>query len=196
MFYTKSFASADGTTVDMIFIDTVELSALNTAKEGSEHFFDPLPRLLRSHASGHWDWIESEMKKSTADHLIVVGHYPVYSICLHGPTQTLIDILRPLLIKHSAHYLSGHDHCMEHFADIEGNVNYWLTGMGMECCYRAVRQNSAPDGFLKWHIANDNAGAAKAGFTSFQIDKAGLVATFHDETGNVLYTAPKVAARK
>lgn len=71
----------------------------------------------RSKASTQWDWIEAQMKASTADYLLVVGHYPVYSVCEHGNTQTLISHLRPLLIQYNAHYLMGHDHCMEHLIE-------------------------------------------------------------------------------
>ena len=33
-----------------------------------------------------WEWLEGAMAASTADYLWVGGHYPVWSVCTHGPT--------------------------------------------------------------------------------------------------------------
>ena len=82
-FYTKSFTE-DGISVDVIMIDTAAPNA-------------------------NWQWIENQFA-SKADYVFVGEHYPVYSVCQHGPTQTLITNLQPLLQKYNAHYLSGHDH--------------------------------------------------------------------------------------
>lgn len=50
----------------------------------------------------------------SAPYLVVGGHYPIYSVAEHGPTQCLIDRLRPLLYKYNATtYLCGHDHNLQ-----------------------------------------------------------------------------------
>lgn len=50
----------------------------------------------------------------SAPYLLVAGHYPVYSISEHGPTQCLIDRLKPLLYQYRASaYLCGHDHNLQ-----------------------------------------------------------------------------------
>jgi hypothetical protein len=46
----------------------------------------------------------------------------VWSACLHGPTSTLVEHLRPLLEQYEAHYFSGHDHCHEHIVE-EGKMH-------------------------------------------------------------------------
>jgi hypothetical protein len=44
-----------------------------------------------------------------------MGRYiQIYSVCSHGNTDVLIDELLPLLERYQGHYISGHDHCMEH----------------------------------------------------------------------------------
>jgi hypothetical protein len=44
--------------------------------------------------------IENTLAASTADFLIVGGHYPVWSVCEHGPTTVLVNQLKPLLEKY------------------------------------------------------------------------------------------------
>lgn len=58
-------------------------------------------------------------------------------MCDHGNSQNLIDHLQPLLKQYGAHYLSGHDHCMEALAD--QGVYYIVSGLGDTCCYEASR---------------------------------------------------------
>jgi len=56
----------------------VDLAALGKVpEESAPGYFDPLPELPRQLAATQWDWIEAEMKASTADYLLVGGHYPV-----------------------------------------------------------------------------------------------------------------------
>ena len=59
-------------------------------------------------------WIEKSLAASTADYIIVGGHYPVWSIGNHGPTSQLIEQLKPLLEKYNVNaYICGHDHNMQ-----------------------------------------------------------------------------------
>ena len=113
IYYTKSFADeTDGTTLDIIFIDTVDLSGNTAGQEGDPGYYDKLPFRSVADAAEQWTWIEEQMSTSKADYLLVAGHFPVYSICEHGNTGNLYDNLRPLLIEHGAHYIAGHDHCL------------------------------------------------------------------------------------
>ncbi len=113
LYYLRSFTANDGSTLDIIFIDTIDLSGSNgIVEESHPRYFDKLPYKKRNEAADQWAWIEESLSSSTANHIIVAGHYPMYSVCEHGPTQNLLDNLRPLLVKYHAHYISGHDHCM------------------------------------------------------------------------------------
>jgi hypothetical protein len=114
LYHQKSFVSEDkDLSLDVIFIDTVDLagSAVTNDEEDSR-YYDKLVYRSRNAAATQWDWIEQQLSASTADYLIVAGHYPMYSVCQHGPTGNLIENLKPLLIQYGAHYMAGHDHCM------------------------------------------------------------------------------------
>lgn len=59
-------------------------------------------------------WLQERLQRSTADFLLVAGHYPVWSVSKHGPTDCLLRRLRPLLVKYKATaYLCGHDHNLQ-----------------------------------------------------------------------------------
>ena len=53
----------------------------------------------------------------------------VWSVGHHGPTDILVEKLKPMLQKYKvAAYFSGHDHNMQHISDT--NVQYFLSGAG------------------------------------------------------------------
>lgn len=55
----------------------------------------------------------------------------MWSIAEHGPTQQLVDRLRPLLIKYNvAAYFCGHDHNMQHINEKNSSVEYFVVGAG------------------------------------------------------------------
>ena len=113
LFYSKRFDSVNNSvSIDMIFIDTIELSGNTAGYEYDEDYYNKLEMKPRSAAEDQWSWIEVQLAASTADYLIVAGHYPVYSVCQHGNTDNLLLNLKPLLVQYGAHYMSGHDHCM------------------------------------------------------------------------------------
>jgi len=203
LYHSHSFTAPDNSfTIDLILIDTVDLCGNNAVQdEHAEGYFDPLPLMDKSDAKKQWNWIEDQMKASTADYLLVGGHFPVYSACSHGPTETLIRHLKPLLQQYNAHYLSGHDHCMMHYE--EEDVHFVLSGMGDECCYEApndreahARLNPEP-GSLKWLISKENKDLYQAigGFTSFQATAQEMKIQYHDHRGNVLFTADPLPPR-
>jgi hypothetical protein len=79
-------------------------------------------------ALDQWTWIEQTLGNSTADYLWVTGHYPVWSVCSHGPTYELVVLLKPLLEKYGVTgYASGHDHCLEYLDEGKGPV-YVISG--------------------------------------------------------------------
>jgi len=57
----------------------------------------------------------------------------VWSVAEHGPTDTLVQRLRPLLIQYNVTaYFCGHDHTMQHLREENSTVEYFVTGAGHE----------------------------------------------------------------
>lgn len=200
-YHKQSFKDeATGITLDLILIDTVELADMNEVQDESvPGYFNALPPKTKSYtaaAENQWTWIETEMANSKADYLLVGGHYPVYSVCEHGPTATLIENLKPLLEKYNAHYMSGHDHCMEHF--VEGGTNYILSGLGDTCCYEDSNLNnpSIPANILQWYVSRGHKPSMLlGGFTSVTLSPTEMTIQYYDGEGKVLFKANPVSKR-
>jgi len=198
--HSHSVSSTDGVTMDIILIDTVDIALANKnflkVKEEDPSYFDPLPEVSKEHAGTQWAWIEAQLKASTADYVLVGGHYPVYSVCEHGNTATLITNLKPLLETYGAHYFAGHDHCQEHIQEVGSKVNYIITGMGEECCYSNSNLAKAPSNSVQWYYASNNkAKATTAGFSSVTATKTGMIVSFYDQDGALLHATPSIPPR-
>jgi len=81
-----------------------------------------------------YKWIEDQLSSDeaqSADWLIVLGHFPIYSCSKneHGDTEHLIQRLLPLFEKYNVDaYLTGHDHILQHSK--VGDINYFGSGAG------------------------------------------------------------------
>ena len=201
LYYTKQFhaTNVDGQDIslDVIFIDTIDLSGNNeNLAEDDPHYHDPLPPKPRGDAQEQWTWIEQQLVASTADHIVVAGHYPVYSVCSHGNTGNLIDNLKPMLEQYGAHYIAGHDHCLVASADAN-NINYLVIGAGNTCCTRDDHLEDVPVDVLKWYISDksQHLHGITGGFASVGVDATGIVFSFYDQEANVLHTTTSSPAR-
>ncbi|XP_065827829.1 tartrate-resistant acid phosphatase type 5-like isoform X2 [Oscarella lobularis] len=146
-YYTEIYPVGElGHTLQLVFIDTIILAGLTHPVLRSRP--PPGPASVKQ-AELQWTWIEETIAKSNATWLLVMGHYPIWSVCEHGPTQILLDRLKPLLEKYNVSaYLSGHDHCLEHIREEENLVNYYVVGAGhltnssewhLALCYSTMR---------------------------------------------------------
>ena len=195
LYYT--FTEGD---VQFVMIDTVVLSG-NSQQPGDAD--DEESELPGSALPGPADaalaetqmaWIEATLASSTAPYHVVAGHYPVYTICEHGPTSQLVSDLKPLLDKHNVSaYLNGHDHCAEHI-EVDG-MQYHTIGSAHENSPSTAHQSSVPESAVKFHVGKS--GGVNGGFASIEVDgAAGTLTVVHrDGDGKVLYTAPAVSKR-
>jgi len=164
---------------------------------GRRSKFDALPGTAPGHAGladAQTAWLKAQLAASTATHLWVGGHYPVYSAGSHGPTAQLVKELLPLLKAHGAHYVCGHDHMLEHISPGDG-VEHIVTGAGDECCYGEDSDAAIPKRSLKFITSSKSKSTIQAGFVSFELDDETTV-KYYDQGGKVIYTAPAIPARK
>lgn len=124
-----------------------------------------------------YEWIKKTFNESTADWLIVVGHYPIYSGGEHGNTKELDQNLLPMMKKANVDmYLCGHDHTLQHLQDSKNGIQYFLSGNG------AKRGTYSP-------IKQSMFGAVDPGFMTHSIDGLKSMTTnLVDLKGNLIYT--------
>ena len=197
--WVESYTNDNGESksIQFLMIDTILLTGntMETDPLASNYFQQPIMDGWTTIAKQNEiiSWMEQVLSQSTADFILVSGHYPVYSPCSHGNTESMHKTIKPLLERYNAHYLSGHDHCLAHSND-EG-VQYVLSGMADECCYEAPKKNIKSVKNLDFYVAKGhNPTRAVSGFTSVtsHIDQDTqndvLQVQYHDQDGHVLYT--------
>jgi tartrate-resistant acid phosphatase type 5 len=198
-YYSFNESTADGdATLQYVMIDTVELCGSSSGMAGDDEV-DLLGRELPGpadavKADAQWAWINETLAASTADFLVVAGHYPVYSICEHGPTTCLRQRLEPMLNQYKVTaYFNGHDHCAEHLK--VGDVDYHVIGSAHENNPSTAHRSTqyTPKGALLFHKGLFGDG----GFASVTASASdGFVVEHYNGNGATLYTAPARKARQ
>lgn len=180
-------------TVQFIMIDTESLTG------GDLGQFDSAPSDVVQPPVDEvqWAWLTAQLAGSTADWIIVVGHFPVYSVGENGPTAMLVSRLLPLMESAGvALYICGHDHSLQHIAPATGHdVDFVVTGAGAKYNATMIHEADIPSGTLKYQYG------VGCGFTTVQVTREGwhassLVATFWENNGNVLYSFTKSNPRQ
>lgn len=187
-YYSFSKTAPDGATVDIVLFDTVTLSGIST----HENFVAgaDLPGPLDAEAAGaQLDWLKKTLSESTADYLLVGGHYPVYSIAEHGPTKQLQpDKFPHFRDNRVSAYLCGHDHNQQ-YIDVGDGIQYHVVGSAHLGDSSTKHMNTISSDQLKFH-AHDG-----GGFSTVSVNKQGMTIKHLDASGKVVYTAPTIAPR-
>eukprot|EP00794_Sanderia_malayensis_P007543 gene7543-8380_t len=189
-FYHSHVFKIPGTTksLHLILIDTVQLCG----HSGSDHNPTPLkgPK-SPSESDLQLQWIERTLAKSTADYIIVGGHYPVWSIGHHGPTEQMVDQLKPLFDKYQVtSYICGHDHNLQSIQEDNLTTAYHVVGCANFVDPRKTHESSVPEGSSKFFWAE-----LYGGFASVEVTGDDMVFTFLSNSGKELYQV-KSAPRK
>jgi len=186
-FYTFSLWTSDKQKklIDFVMIDTILLCGgsnisdwEHTPLEGPKNPFI---------AETYWEWIEEQLRQSTAPYLIVGGHYPIYSVAEHGPTKCLVDRLRPLLHQyHATTYLCGHDHNLQYLADdMDGtHLDYFVVGAANFIENSHAHEKDVPPGSLKFFWAGS---IVYGGFGLMEVNNAQMNFSFIDRSEKTLY---------
>jgi len=199
--WTENVTDSDNNaiaTAQFIMIDTVTLAGNSEDEHGESLMGDQYTGPADVAAAGtQMDWINATLTASTADYIIMSGHFPVWSVCEHGPTSRLLTDLKPLLEKHQvAVYFAGHDHCEQHID--EGNfVQYHVVGAANQNQGSAKNRAKVPKADLKFLDIGTGLieHELEGGFASVKIDEAGLVVKHYrtkDSDYKLMYTAPAV----
>jgi len=187
LWYTKTFNVPDTAyTLQLVMIDTVILSGLTH----SQHYCDlhgitdciihPRAPLQATLARNQYEWIEDTLSASTADFIVVAGHYPIWSIAEHGSTQDLVDNLKPMLQRNGvAAYLCGHDHTFQYINTGDG-IDYVVAGGTHLCDPSTDHIGTIPRGSLKFH------GCDQGGLVRISVDAKGLTTYFYYGSSNQL----------
>jgi len=168
---TKTY---EDSTIQLVFIDTVQLDLISAPSLLPKEVIKR-EELFQSKSDTHLVWIEETLASSTADWLIVIGHYNLYSGGWHGSNRNLINLLKPLFIKYNVDmYLSGHCHHLEHLSD--SGIEYIISGSG------AKTGNTSRIYQTKFDYRSN-------GYTVHEINKNILKTSFIDSyTSEVLYS--------
>eukprot|EP00493_Phyllostaurus_siculus_P024267 UN24606 len=124
--FTKTFNTTGGKrTAQFIMMDTVVLAGQSYHDEENDVFVKAEGPLDEIAANQQYAWLKHTLKQSAADYIWVGGHYPVWSVCNHGPTAQLVKDVKPLLEKHGVTgYIAGHDHCMSFIQESKDGPTY------------------------------------------------------------------------
>jgi tartrate-resistant acid phosphatase type 5 len=201
-YYTQSWP-VPGTNyvLQVVMIDTVDLcgysEGLDSCKErgipAEDCLVQPEGPADAELAELQWRWINETLEASTADFLVVAGHFPVWSIAEHGPTLCLVELLRPTMNANNVNfYMNGHDHTFELIIEDEyPDLLYVTTGGAHYCDSSIVHEPFIPKHSLKFH------GCDKGGFIRVNIGAAGMYIEYYFGTGDkVQYTSDTYKPRK
>lgn len=194
----------DGATAEFVMIDTVVLSGPSACPVSNEDWLgsDERMELYRNAevAQTQYEWLEATLANSTADFLFVSGHYPVWSVCEHGPTTSLVATLKPLLEKYRVSaYFAGHDHCEEHIDEGTG-VQYHVVGAANILSGSSSNKDKVPGEQLKYlDTGIFGVKYVQGGFASVSVSKDSGAVVTHFRTSltgyNARYTAEPIPAR-
>lgn len=168
-----------GKTLTIIMLDTIMLCG------NSDDFVDEKPRgpLRAVDANRQLTWLQERLARSTADFLLVAGHYPVWSVSEHGPTDCLLHRLHPLLIKYKATaYLCGHDHNLQYIE--ESGVGYVVSGAGNFLDPDTRHWHRVPKGSVRFFTGQ---ASTLGGFVHAEVTENKMIVTFYQAKGTSLY---------
>ncbi|XP_061737365.1 tartrate-resistant acid phosphatase type 5a [Nerophis ophidion] len=166
-------------TLTIIMLDTVMLCG------NSLDFADQKPKGPPNalDANRQVTWLQERLAGSKADFLLVAGHYPVWSVSEHGPTECLQRRVRPLLLKHNATaYFCGHDHNLQYIE--ESGVGYVVSGAGNFLDPDVRHWNKVPKGSVKFFTGQ---ASTLGGFVHAEVTKSQMILTFYQAKGTSLY---------
>eukprot|EP00898_Chlorokybus_atmophyticus_P008482 jgi/Chlat1/8635/Chrsp86S08013 len=188
-------------TIDFFMIDTILWASVDSEagvscsdvmlegvdnKHHHHHKYGPGSSVSSEACHDQIRWLREKLSKSEADWIVVVGHYPIYSVAEHGPTSTLVRELKPMLEEFGvAAYVSGHDHNMQHLREEGGSVDYVLQGAGHDVSPARTHEGDVPEGALKMFYAEEG------GFSVVDVEEDVMRVKYINVRGETVYEFSK-----
>lgn len=194
LYYTETIP-IPGTqdSVQFVYIDTIVLAGLSDPVK--RHIQPKGPASIKE-ADDELAWIENTLSQSKAKWLFVLGHYPVWSIGEHGPTDVLVKSLEPLLEKYKVNaYFCGHDHSMQHLKPVDSSVDYFVIGAGHLTDHSTAHKDSVPHGSLRYWYAPEDMLSTHGAFATVTVSDHVNV-TYIDYKGQYMYSAVNTNPRQ
>ncbi len=181
--------------VQFVMLDTSSLTGGDAGQPDSAPASSAQPAIDEA----QWAWVTETLATASADWIVVVGHFPVYSVGENGPTPMLVERLLPLMESAGvALYLSGHDHQLSHIGPTQtpspASVDFIVTGAGAKYNDTTDHEADVPSGTLKYQWGSG------CGFASVHISREGwlpseMTVTLWNGAGTVLYSFTKANPR-
>lgn len=183
-YYVKNHGLEDGGLLSIVYIDT---QILDPDHDDTQIIFNHSN--WEQEREDHLDWIESTLRAQydIATWLIVVGHYPIYSVGVNSDNQVLLSNLNPLLEKYHVHmYIAGHDHNHQYITMPSG-VTHVVSGQGSgrgPFGHSAVSMLgvSASTNYIRKYFSD-------CGFAYAEVDSERFTTVFVDVDGEIRYTS-------
>ena len=170
--YYNVIHTFDNKKIEIICLDTIELDLVTSKYFVRQEVLNSM-EINTTSSKGQLNWIEKTLSESTADWLIVIGHYNLYTSGSHGSNNRLITMLKPLFIKYKVDmYISGHCHNLEHLVDHD--IQYIVSG--------AITKNG-----LIGKIFQSKFGYADNGYTIHKIVDNKMKTLFINEKSEIIY---------
>eukprot|EP01041_Mallomonas_annulata_P000624 gene624-1208_t len=179
------------TAIDIVFIDSTLIAPEETYMTSTTSGITATEQETRR--DEQLQCLENYLSKSTAQYLIVAGHYPIFSTGKNSPGDmtSMVETVYPLLEKYNVDmYLCGHDHRLEHLS--------YKTASGGTMDFIISGAAGKPDNQLSTGVtsaATSLFSAATGGFAFAEITDEGLTTKILDYTGTVVYSTYREMTR-
>jgi tartrate-resistant acid phosphatase type 5 len=164
-YYQRQEKLADGTSVDLFYIDTSPFIA---------QYRHTKVRIDDQDTAAQLRWFDAALGASTARWKLVIGHHPIHTVTGGDrDEQDMIHQFKPLLRKHGVHaYINGHVHNLQYLQ--HDGIHYVTCGAGS----RVYDPGPAKPGqFASGHH----------GFMTAELSADRLAFSLIDDSGTALY---------
>ncbi|KAJ8040893.1 Tartrate-resistant acid phosphatase type 5 [Holothuria leucospilota] len=178
LYYSKRFAipGIEGASLLLIMIDTMIICG---NIDHNEHGTPPLGPAEKRQSLKQLGWLESELASASSEtYVIVAGHYPVWSIGSHGPTDCLVEQVKTLLEAYNVTaFFGAHDHCLQHIHEDNSRVEYFVSGGGHLLDPSNSFIDAVPENWQKFHFGEIR---NQGGFAYVTATASNMTVTFTD----------------